>query len=59
MAVDRAALINELVNYGSVIFCDSQDDFYYLVVVSNWSSDEQTFLSIGQTYIGSAYGLFC
>ena len=49
--VDRQALIEELEQYGNVVFCDQNNELCYLVVMSDWTSDEATFESIANIYI--------
>lgn len=49
--VDRQALIEELEQHGNVVFCDQNNDFSYLVVMSDWNSDEATFEAIANIYI--------
>jgi hypothetical protein len=51
MAVDRNALLQELEQYGSVVFCDQNNEISYLVVMSDWTSDAATFESIANIYI--------
>ena len=49
--VDRQALIEELEQYGNVVFCDQNNELCYLVVMSDWTSDEATFEAIANIYI--------
>jgi hypothetical protein len=49
--VDRQALIEELEQYGNVVFCDQNNEISYLVVMSDWTSDAATFESIANIYI--------
>jgi hypothetical protein len=49
--VDRQALIEELEQYGNVVFCDQNNDISYLVVMSDWTENEATFESIANIYI--------
>lgn len=49
--VDRTALIEALEPYGNVDFCDENQGEYYLVVMSDYSSDQSTFEGIGTTFI--------
>ena len=49
--VDRQALIEELEQYGNVVFCDQNNELCYLVVMSDWNSDEATFEAIANIYI--------
>jgi len=51
MAVDRQALVNELEQHGTVVFCDSHLDMYYLIVMENWDTDIPTFDSIADKYV--------
>ena len=51
MAVDRNALLQELEQYGNVVFCDQNNEISYLVVMSDWTSDAATFESIANIYI--------
>jgi len=51
MAVDRDALIQELEQYGNVVFCDINNTISYVVVMSDWTSDAATFESIANIYI--------
>lgn len=51
MAVDRDALIQELEQYGNVLFCDINNIISYVVVMSDWNSDEDTFKAIANIYI--------
>ena len=51
MAVDRNALIQELEQYGNVVFCDINNIISYVVVMSDWTSDEATFEAIANIYI--------
>lgn len=57
MAVDRDNLVLALEQYGVVEFCDSQYDLYYLVVMSSWTADENTFFIIADEYIVPFYPL--
>jgi hypothetical protein len=49
--VDRQALIEELEQYGNVVFCDQNNEISYLVVMSDWTSDQATFEAIANIYI--------
>ena len=49
--VDRQALIEELEQYGNVVFCDQNNELCYLVVMSDWTSNEATFEAIANIYI--------
>ena len=49
--VDRQALIEELEQHGNVVFCDQNNELCYLVVMSDWNSDEATFEAIANIYI--------
>ena len=49
--VERQALIEALEQYGNVVFCDQNNEFSYLVVMSDWTSDEAIFESIANIYI--------
>ena len=49
--VDRQALIEALEQYGNVVFCDQNNQLCYLVVMSDWTSDEATFEAIANIYI--------
>lgn len=49
--VDRQALIEELEQHGNVVFCDQNNERTYLVVMSDWNSDEATFEAIANIYI--------
>jgi hypothetical protein len=49
--VDRQALIEELEQYGNVVFCDQNNEISYLVVMSDWTENEATFESIANIYI--------
>jgi hypothetical protein len=49
--VDRNALIEALEPYGDIVFCDQNQSVYYLVVISNYSSDQSTFEGIATTFI--------
>jgi hypothetical protein len=51
MAVDRNALVQELEQYGNVVFCDQNNEISYLVVMSDWTSGAATFESIANIYI--------
>lgn len=51
MVVDRNALIQELEQYGNVVFCDINNIISYVVVMSDWTSDEATFEAIANIYI--------
>jgi|GWRWMinimDraft_13_1066021.scaffolds.fasta_scaffold05897_4 hypothetical protein len=51
MAVDRDALVQELEQYGNVVFCDQNNEISYLVVMSDWTSDAATFEAIANIYI--------
>ena len=51
MVVDRNALIQELEQYGNVVFCDINNTISYVVVMSDWTSDEATFEAIANIYI--------
>jgi hypothetical protein len=51
MAVDRNALVQELEQYGNVVFCDINNTISYVVVMSDWTSDAATFESIANIYI--------
>lgn len=49
--VDRQALIEELEQYGNVVFCDQNNEISYLVVMSDWTENKATFESIANIYI--------
>jgi hypothetical protein len=49
--VDRQALIEELEQYGNVVFCDQNNEISYLVVMSDWTENEATFEAIANIYI--------
>ena len=49
--VDRQALIEDLEQYGNVVFCDQNNELCYVVVMSDFSSDQSTFESIGTAFI--------
>jgi hypothetical protein len=49
--VDRQALIEELEQYGNVVFCDQNNEISYLFVMSDWTENEATFESIANIYI--------
>ena len=51
MAVDRNALVQELEQYGNVVFCDINNIISYVVVMSDWTSDQATFEAIANIYI--------
>jgi hypothetical protein len=51
MAVDRAALVAALEPHGTVVFCDINNIISYVVVMSDWTSDEATFEAIANIYI--------
>lgn len=51
MAVDRQALVNELEQHGTVVFCDDHQGLYYLIVVENWDSDIPTFNGIANPFV--------
>jgi hypothetical protein len=51
MAVDRAALVQELETHGTVVFCDDHMGLYYLIVMENWDSDIATFDAIADPYV--------
>lgn len=51
MAVDRQALVNELEQHGTVVFCDAHLDMYYLIVMEDWDSDIPTFDTIADKYV--------
>jgi len=53
--VDRQALIEELEQYGNVVFCDQNNEISYLVVMSDWTSDQVTFEAIANIYIVSDF----
>jgi hypothetical protein len=49
--VDRQALVEELEQYGNVVFCDENSELSYIVVMSDWTADEATFEAIANIYI--------
>jgi hypothetical protein len=49
--VDRQALVEELEQYGNVVFCDENSELSYVVVMSDWTADEATFEAIANIYI--------
>jgi hypothetical protein len=49
--VDRAALVTDLESFGDVEFCDQNSDISYLVVMLNWTENEDTFKTIADIYI--------
>lgn len=53
--VDRQALITDLEQHGTIVYCDSHMDIYYLIVVDNWNSDIATFDSIADHYVLDDY----
>jgi hypothetical protein len=53
--VDRQALVDELEVHGNVVLCDTNSDISYVVVMSDWDSDEATFESIANIYITPDY----
>ena len=55
MVVDTQALITELEQYGTVEFCDINNERSYVIVVNNYNSDESTFLNLVNTYIIQDY----
>lgn len=55
MAVDTQAFITELQQYGTVDFCDINNEKSYIVVMSNYTADEATFLSLANTYLIQDY----
>ena len=55
MAVDTQAFITELQQYGTVDFCDINDEKSYVVVISNYTADEATFLSLADAYLIQDY----
>jgi len=57
MAVNRDALVLALEQYGIVEYCDSHLDLYYIVVMSSWYEDENTFFDIANQYIIDDYPL--
>ena len=55
MAVDTQALITELEQYGTVEFCDINNEKSYIIVINNYNSDEATFLNLVNTYLIQDY----
>lgn len=53
--VDRKALVEELELHGNVVFCDENNEKSYVVVMSDWNSDEATFEAIANIYIISDF----
>jgi hypothetical protein len=51
MPVDRDALVQELEQYGNVVFCDQNTEISYIVVMSDWTENEATFEAIANIYI--------
>jgi len=51
MSVDRNALVEELEQFGNVVFCDQNTEISYLVVMSDWTENEATFEAIANIYI--------
>lgn len=53
--VNREALVNDLTQYGTVVFCDVNNDKSYIVVVSDVTTDLTTMKSICDTYLLTDY----
>lgn len=49
--VDRQALMDALEQHGNVVFCDDYQGHYYLIVMSDWDSDIETFDSIADPFV--------
>lgn len=49
--VDKEALVEALVPFGNVVFCDSKDELFFIVVMGDWISDLITFEDIANYYI--------
>ena len=55
MAVDTQAFITELQQHGTVEFCDINNEKSYVVVMSNYTADEATFLNLADVYLIQDY----
>ena len=55
MSVDTQALRTALEPFGTIVFCDNHNELYYLVVMSDWTSDQATFEAIANIYIVPDY----
>lgn len=51
MPVDRNQLVTSLQQYGTVVFCDINNDMSYVVVMNNWNASAETFQEIVNTYV--------
>jgi len=55
MAVDRTALISELSQHGTVVFCDNNSTLYYLIVVTGWNLDINSLYEITDNYLSADF----
>ena len=55
MAVDTQAFSASLSQYGTVEFCDINNDISYVVIIREYTSDETTFLDRVDQYLVQDY----
>ena len=55
MAVDTQAFSTSLSQYGTVEFCDINNDISYVVIIREYTSDETTFLDLVDQYLVQDY----
>ena len=53
--VNREALVNDLTQYGTIVFCDMLNEISYLIVIDNWTGTIEDFNTILDTYVVTEY----
>ncbi|MCP4761459.1 MAG: hypothetical protein GY870_06730 [archaeon] len=53
--INREALVNDLTQYGTVVFCDVNSDVSYVIIMDNWTGTIEDFNTILDTYVVTEY----